>query len=166
MKAIFPYVVICCMGCVALVLFLMCHQSGNDDFETSGGNRAVSVEIARNPGRTMPIKEAKAVGTSHSSVRSRTGTAIPDNTCRKLAAMPPNGTSARELSQMASEKNQVMDELLNQDKIDMAALARSIWPDEDEDSRRSKISKISRGDLPLDDDVVSQLYQLLRASHD
>ena len=65
----------------------------------------------------MPIKEAKEVAVSHASVCPQTGTAIPDSACQQLAAMPSSGTSARELSQAASDKNQVMDELLNQDDI-------------------------------------------------
>ena len=65
----------------------------------------------------MSIKEAKVVSASHSSACPRTGTAIPDSACQQLAATPSSGSSARELSQMASDKNQVMDELLNQDNI-------------------------------------------------
>ncbi len=65
----------------------------------------------------MPVKDAKTVAATHASIPPRTGTTIPDGACQQLAAMPPSGLSAMELARAASEKNQTMDELLNQDQI-------------------------------------------------
>lgn len=97
MKAIFPYVVIGCIGCVALALFLIMAkelQSENLPAEITGGNRAIRVEIARNPGRTMPFKEAKTVAASQASVLPRTGTAISDSTCQQLVACVGDDSAA------------------------------------------------------------------------
>ena len=120
MKAIFPYasIIIGCVGCVALVLFLMImgdRKTGSMVDETSGSNQVVRIEIFRTLGRTMQVGEAKNGGSAHASVHLRT--AMSDSACQQLAAIPPSGSSARDLSQMASDKNQVMDELLNLDNI-------------------------------------------------
>ena len=51
------------------------------------------------------------------NVSFRSGKAIPDDSSRQLKTIQPSGTSVQELAQAASDKNQVMDELLNQDQI-------------------------------------------------
>ena len=136
-KTIFTYVVVGCAGCTALTLFLMMledRQSRNVAEEFSGSNQVERIAIARNPGR---IQRASVVvntnGLSNASVRP--AKAIPDNACRQLVATLPPDASKENLSQMASDKNQVMDELLNQDQIpadygtQMVALFRDIGQD-------------------------------------
>ena len=51
------------------------------------------------------------------NVSFRSGKAIPGDTCRRLKTIQPSGTPMEKLAQAASDKNQVMDELLNQDQI-------------------------------------------------
>lgn len=54
--------------------------------------------------------------------------------------------------------------LLNQDKVDMAAIARKLYPDMSDDTRRSLISKKSRGERPLNDTEATEIYRLLRTT--
>ncbi len=63
----------------------------------------------------MRIDVAKNRASNNVSFRS--GKAIPDDSSRQLKTIQPRGTSAQELAEAASDKNQVMDELLNQDQI-------------------------------------------------
>ena len=63
----------------------------------------------------MRIDVAKNRASNNVSFRS--GKAIPDDSSRQLKTIQPSGTSVQELAQAASDKNQVMDELLNQDQI-------------------------------------------------
>ena len=51
------------------------------------------------------------------NVSFRSGKAIPDDSSRKLKTIQPSGTLVQELALAASDKNQVMDELLNQPDI-------------------------------------------------
>ena len=51
------------------------------------------------------------------NVSFRSGKAIPSDTCRQFKEIQPSGTSVQKMAQTASDKNQVMDELLNQDQI-------------------------------------------------
>ena len=117
-KTIFPYVVAGCAGCTVLTLFLMMSenlQSNNATDESSGSNQVMRIDIPRNPGRTRRVSAANANGISNAPVRP--ARAIPDNACRQLGATLPPDASKEKLSQMASDKNEVMDELLNQDDI-------------------------------------------------
>ncbi len=63
----------------------------------------------------MRIDVAKNRASNNVSLRS--GKAIPDDSSRQLKTIQPSGTSVQELAQAASDKNQVMDELLNLDQI-------------------------------------------------
>lgn len=63
----------------------------------------------------------------------------------------------------ATKRKQVL-KLLNQDKVDMAAIARKLYPDMGEDTRRSLISKKSRGERPLNDYEATVIYQMLRTT--
>ena len=53
----------------------------------------------------------------NNNIAVRSGKVIPNDTCRQLKAVQPSGTPIEKLAQAASDKNQVMDELLNQDQI-------------------------------------------------
>ena len=91
-------------------------QSRNVAEEFSGSNQVERIAIARNPGR---IQRASVVvntnGLSNASVRP--AKAIPDNACRQLVATLPPDASKENLSQAASDKNQVMDELLGMGRV-------------------------------------------------
>lgn len=63
----------------------------------------------------------------------------------------------------ANKMRQVL-KMLNQDKVDMAAVARKLYPDMSDDTRRSLISKKSRGERPLNDEEVTEIYRLLRTT--
>ena len=65
------------------------------------------------PDRFMDVAKNRA----SNNVSFRSGKAIPDDSSRQLKTIQPSGTSVQELAQAASDKNQVMDELLNQDQI-------------------------------------------------
>ena len=58
-------------------------------------------------------------------------------------------------------KHQVVS-LLNQDKIDMAAIGRIVYPDMDDDTLRSYISKIARGKEEIPDNRVNDFYRALQ----
>lgn len=60
----------------------------------------------------------------------------------------------------ANKRRQVL-RLLNQDKVDMAAVARKLYPDMGDDTRRSLISKKSRGERPLNDKEVNMIFHQL-----
>ena len=51
------------------------------------------------------------------NVSFRSGKAIPDDSSRKLKTIQPSGTLVQKLALAASDKNQVMDELLNQPDV-------------------------------------------------
>ena len=78
-------------------------------------NGAGHTETPRNRERIMRMDVAKNRASNNVSFRS--GKAIPDDSSRQLKTIQPSGTSVQELAQAASDKNQVMDELLNQDQI-------------------------------------------------
>ena len=79
------------------------------------GNDAGQIDAPRNRERIMRMDVAKNRASNNVSFRS--GKAIPDDSSRQLKTIQPSGTSVQELAQAASDKNQVMDELLNQDQI-------------------------------------------------
>ena len=79
------------------------------------GNGTGQMETPRNRERIMRMDVAKNRASNNVSFRS--GKAIPGDTCRRLKTIQPSGTPMEKLAQAASDKNQVMDELLNQDQI-------------------------------------------------
>jgi hypothetical protein len=78
-------------------------------------NTAGKVNVADVHGRSMRIEERKGGGGFR--VLPTAGKAISDDASRKLAATQPNEAPMEDLADAASDKNQVMDELLNQDQI-------------------------------------------------
>ena len=54
--------------------------------------------------------------------------------------------------------------MLNQDKFDMAAVARQVYPKMDDDARRSYVSRQSRGLEPIPDNKVTSYYHALRSA--
>ena len=56
--------------------------------------------------------------------------------------------------------------MMNQDKIDLAALGRKLYPDMDDDTSRSYISKKARGERDLSDSEVNKLYTILHSNKD
>lgn len=54
--------------------------------------------------------------------------------------------------------------MLNQDKFDMAAVARSVYPNMDDDARRSYVSRQSRGLEDIPDNKVTSYYHALRSA--
>jgi len=78
-------------------------------------NGAGHTETRRNRERIMRMDVAKNGASNNGSIR--TGKAISDDASRELAATLPNKAPMEDLAQTASDKNQVMDELLNQDQI-------------------------------------------------
>ena len=58
-------------------------------------------------------------------------------------------------------KHQVVS-LLSQDKIDMAAIGREVYPKMDDDTLRSYISKIARGKEQIPDNKVNDFFKALR----
>ena len=78
-------------------------------------NGAGHMETPRNRERIMRMDVAKNRASNNVSFRS--GKAIPDDSSRKLKTIQPSGTLVQELALAASDKNQVMDELLNQPDI-------------------------------------------------
>jgi hypothetical protein len=87
----------------------------NEVAMASRRNVAERVHAVRNPERIRRVSSPKDNGISNASVRP--AKAIPDDACRQLGATLPPGAPKEKLSQSASDKNQVMDELLNQDQI-------------------------------------------------
>ena len=79
------------------------------------GNGAERVDTTSSRGRIMRMDTTGDNANNNFSVRS--GKAIPGDTCRRLKAIQPSGIPMEKLAQTASDKNQVMDELLNQDQI-------------------------------------------------
>jgi len=79
------------------------------------GNDAGQIDAPRNRERIMRMDVAKNRASNNVSIRA--DKAIPDDLSRQLKTIQPSGTSVQELAQAASDKNQVMDELLNQDQI-------------------------------------------------
>ena len=63
----------------------------------------------------MRMDVTKNGASNNGSIRA--GKAISDDASRELAATLPNKAPMEDLAQAASDKNQVMDELLNQDQI-------------------------------------------------
>ena len=79
------------------------------------GNDAGQIDAPRNRERIMRMDVAKNRASNNVSFLS--GKAIPDDSSRKLKTIQPSGTLVQELALAASDKNQVMDELLNQPDI-------------------------------------------------
>ena len=80
------------------------------------GNRAGRIpQPFTHHGRSAYIGNGKAEGASQSLSDARA--AIPDDVARQLAATRSGKVTHGDLAQAASDKNQVMDELLNQDQI-------------------------------------------------
>lgn len=69
-------------------------------------------------------------------------------------------TKGKDSKVSANKRRQVL-RLLNQDKVDMAAVARKLYPDMGDDTRRSLISKKSRGERPLNDKEVNMIFHQL-----
>ena len=78
-------------------------------------NAVERVDKLRKQRRAKHIGMATDYGRNNNVARSRD--TIPDDSCQRLGVVLPNGTSVQELAQAASDKNQVMDELLNLDQI-------------------------------------------------
>ena len=79
------------------------------------GNDAGQIDAPRNRERIMRMDVAKNRASNNVSFRS--GKAIPDDSSRKLKTIQPSGTLVQKLALAASDKNQVMDELLNQPDV-------------------------------------------------
>ena len=79
------------------------------------GNDAGQIDAPRNRERIMRMDVAKNRASNNVSFLS--GKAIPDDSSRKLKTIQPSGTLVQELAQAASDKNQLMDELLNQPDV-------------------------------------------------
>lgn len=60
-------------------------------------------------------------------------------------------------------KKQVLS-MLNQDKFDMAAIAREVYPNMNDDARRSYVSRQSRGLENIANDKVTTYYKALRSA--
>ena len=73
------------------------------------------METPRNREQIMRMDVAKNRASNNVPVRS--GKEIPDDSSRQLKAIQPSGTSVQKMAQAASDKNQVMDELLDQEQI-------------------------------------------------
>ena len=58
-------------------------------------------------------------------------------------------------------KHQVVS-LLSQDKIDMSAIGREVYPKMDDDTLRSYISKIARGKEQIPDNKINSFFKALR----
>ena len=128
-----PRAVLMVVGCVilaqTLVSFALRESSaklGRSELESESvghsvdsacvkGNGTGQMETPRNRERIMRIDVAKNRASNNVSFRS--GKAIPDDSSRKLKTIQPSGTLVQELALAASDKNQVMDELLNQPDI-------------------------------------------------
>ena len=78
-------------------------------------NGAGHTETSRNRERIMRMDVTKNGASNNGSIRA--GKAIPDDSSCQLKAIQPSGTSVQKMAEAASDKNQVMDELLNQDQI-------------------------------------------------
>ncbi len=128
-----PRTLLMVVGCVILVQTLVSFalressaklgrsESGSESAHHSAGsarvrgNDAGQIDAPRNRERIMRMDVAKNRASNNVSFRS--GKAIPGDTCRRLKTIQPSGTPMEKLAQAASDKNQVMDELLNQDQI-------------------------------------------------
>lgn len=66
-------------------------------------------------------------------------------------------------SELKNVRRQVLS-MLNQDKFDMAAVARSVYPSMDDDARRSYVSRQARGIEPIPDNKVTSYYHALRSA--
>ena len=128
-----PRTVLKVMGCVIVVQTFVSlalressaklgrSESGSESAHHSAGsarvrgNDAGQIDAPRNRERIMRMDVAKNRASNNVSFLS--GKAIPDDSSRKLKTIQPSGTLVQELALAASDKNQVMDELLNQDQI-------------------------------------------------
>ena len=97
------------------------------------GNDAGQIDAPRNRERIMRMDVAKNRASNNVSFCS--GKAIPDDSSRKLKTIQPSGTLVQELALAASDKNQVMDELLNQPDIpsDYGETKVSLYSDKGQD---------------------------------
>ena len=117
-RKLFIYVVAVFVVSVTTTLLFMAGTSRHERNEVAMASRrnvAERVHAVRNPERIRRVSSPKDNGISNASVRP--AKAIPDDACRQLGATLPPGAPKEKLSQAASDKNQVMDELLNQDQI-------------------------------------------------
>lgn len=80
---------------------------------------------------------------------------------KKNSKPKSEGKKNRKIS--ATKMKQVL-QLLNADKVDMAAIARKLYPTMNDDTRRSLISKKSRGERPLNDREANDIYHMLRTA--
>ena len=128
-----PRTLLMVVGCVILVQTLVSFalressaKLGRSELESESVHHSVEracvkengaghMETPRNRERIMRMDVAKNRASNNVSFRS--GKAIPDDSSRKLKTIQPSGTLVQELAQAASDKNQVMDELLNQPDI-------------------------------------------------
>jgi len=96
-------------------------------------NGAGHTETSRNRERILCMDMAKNRANNNVSVRS--GKAIPDDSSRQLKTIQPSDTTVEKMAEAASDKNQVMDELLNQDQIpaDYGAKMVELFHDEAQD---------------------------------
>lgn len=74
-------------------------------------------------------------------------------------------TKAKKKDSSKVRRRQVL-AMMNQDKIDLAALGRKLYPDMDDDTSRSYISKKARGERELSDSEVNKLYTILHSNKD
>jgi len=79
------------------------------------GNGTGHMETSRNRERIMRMEVAMNSVSNNVSIRAVK--AIPDDLSRQLQTIQPSGTLVQKTAEAASDKNQVMDELQNQDQI-------------------------------------------------
>ena len=63
-----------------------------------------------------------------------------------------------------NQKRAQVTTMMNQDKIDLAALGRKLYPNMDDDTSRSYISKKARGERELTSKEVNKLYDILHSN--
>jgi len=89
-------------------------EASSSSTGTRSSQKEDRIEVAGSYGRTMRVDTAKNKG-KRASICS--DAVVSEASFQRLGATQPSGTSVQELAQAASDKNQVMDELLNQDQI-------------------------------------------------
>ena len=116
------------LACCAFGLaILFCRQEKSDEVLSSTAH----VECVKKNGRigrenktiglhpnVKPIGKGEKASMDKDALKSVV--AVPDEASRRLDAQPVDGTTTSDLAQAASEKNQVMAELLNQDQLPAA----------------------------------------------
>ena len=146
-----PRTLLMVVGCVILVQTLVSFalressaKLGRSELESESvhhsagsarvrGNDAGQIDAPRNRERIMRMDTTKDNANNNFSVRS--GKAIPGDTCRRLKTIQPSGTPMEKLAQAASDKNQLMDELLNQPDVpsDYGETMVSLYRDKGQD---------------------------------